>query len=133
LNRSVAEENFGNDFNQTEHFTNHITLNQPLNEIDNDRRVPWLRTVPSQGIRSRQKDKGADTTLDQIVGGSNNETGNVPRNVASSDILSQTIPPQFNETFRSEEDLAQSEADISTYPNRHHTQTGWILYDTIGE
>lgn len=126
LNRSVADENFGGEANRsTENFTNQIPLTQPLNEIDNDRRVSWLRTVPSQGIRTRPKENVADTTLNQIVGSSNKDNENV---ASASELLSQTIPGNFNETFRSEEDLTQSEVDISTYDdNKEPHPTGIIL------
>lgn len=124
LNRSVVEENFGADMSQSENFTNQIPLTQPLNEIDNDRRVSWLRTVPSQGIRLRQKDSAVDTTLNQIVGNSNKDS----ENISNVENMPQTMSAQFNETFRSEEDLTQSEADISTYDdNKEPHPTGIIL------
>lgn len=125
LNRSIVEERmYSADQNQTsEHFNNQIPLTQPLGEIDNDRRVSWLRTVPSQGIRNRQKDTMADTTLSQIVGSSNKDNENVPLID-----MSQTLPTTLNDTFHSEEDLTQSEADLSTYNDTKEPHpTGIIL------
>lgn len=80
--------------NAPELFQNQIPLTQSVHEErDTDRRVSWLRTAPSQGIRARPKHDG-DTTFSQIV-----------KEVAPVD-------ESLNETFRSDAD-APSEIDVS--------------------
>ena len=92
----------------TEEFHNQIPLTQtPLDEQDTDRRVSWLRTAPSQGIRSRPK-IGGDTTLSQIV-------KEVPE-----------IDNSLNETFRSDQDAA-SEIDVSLVMPAEPHPTGIVL------
>lgn len=79
--------------NTPELFQNQIPLTQSINDDqDSDRRVSWLRTAPSQGIRARPK-IGGDTTFSQIV-------------------KEVTADESLNETFRSDAD-APSEIDVS--------------------
>lgn len=93
-----------------ESFRNQISMVQsPAVDQDTDRRVSWLRTAPSQGIRSRPKihDPSGDTTINQIQGGSSKEK----EGPQSQSEVSPSVS-MLNETFRSIED-AQSEADNS--------------------
>jgi nuclear pore complex protein Nup98-Nup96 len=130
FNRSAIDEpNITDKRNEsmTESFSNQIPLTQPQNnELDNDRRVSWLRTAPSQGIRQRSskvRDSGADTTLNQIVGSANRETENIQQQLDNSQILSSTM----NDTFRSENDMNQSEIDESIIESNEPHPTGIIL------
>lgn len=80
----------------TEQFQNQIPISQTINdEQDTDRRVSWLRTAPSQGIRVRPK-IGGDTTFSQIV----------------KEVTTEVADQSLNETFRSDAD-APSEIDVS--------------------
>lgn len=90
-------------------FRNQIPLVQPaVDEEDSDRRVSWLRTAPSQGIRPRPKlrEAGGDTTYSQIIQGGPNKEQEVVQSQPES--LSNSL----NETFRSNDDV-HSEVDLS--------------------
>lgn len=95
-----------------ETFHNQIPLlPPPTDELDSDRRVSWLRTAPSQGIRSRQKlrETGGDSTFSQITQSGNKEQETLP---SPSEVSPSNTISMLNETFRSNDD-AQSEVDIS--------------------
>ncbi|CRK89895.1 CLUMA_CG003627, isoform A [Clunio marinus] len=114
-----------------ESFRNQIPFSQPADDDqDTDRRVSWLRTAPSQGIRPRPKlrETFGDTTFTQMHSIRNSSKGKEDQE--NSQIIEQSSPnsiSMLNETFRSNED-AQSEADISiiTGPSDPHP-TGIIL------
>ena len=123
LNKTRDDSKIASKENEApESFRNQIPLQQFNDDQDTDRRVSWLRTAPSQGIKPRPKlrDSGSDTTFNQIVqGGSSKE-----QEVEKSQTEAETT---MNETFRSNED-AQSEVDISIIsgPSEPHP-TGIIL------
>lgn len=107
-------------------FQNQIPLLQSSSDdLEGDRRVSWLRTAPSQGIRSRPKlrDDVGDTTINQL------NTGNASKEPESQQKEAEGSPSNslLNETFRSIDDI-QGEADLSIFtgPSEPHP-TGIIL------
>lgn len=128
FNRTLGNSKVGEKENDApEVFQNQIPLHQQqAEELEGDRRVSWLRTAPSQGIRARQKlrDTTGDTTYTQLMQSGNKEqetTLNSPEAPSSNNLSI------LNETFRSNDD-AQSEVDISILqePAEPHP-TGIIL------
>lgn len=118
--RIVEKEN-----DQPEVFQNQISMTQG-DEQDTDRRVSWLRTAPSQGIRGRPKlrETIGDTTFTQLIqSGPNKEQETSP----SQPEAGVSNASMLNETFRSVEDEA-SEIDLSiiTGPSEPHP-TGIVL------
>lgn len=96
-----------------ESFRNQISSMQQLSEDkDSDRRVSWLRTAPSQGIRGRPKlrETIGETTFSQITGPNKEQEGSQVQ--ADSSLMNISTTSMLNETFRSNED-ANSEIDIS--------------------
>lgn len=92
---------------------------------DSDRRVSWLRTAP-QNIRARPnlRDNAADTTISQLIQTSNKDTDTMRDKLETSAMNASML----NETFNSNADDTQNEADISIYtgPVEPHL-TGIVL------
>lgn len=119
--RTVEKEN-----ETPEVFQNQIPLLQPLSEDkDSDRRVSWLRTAPSQGIRARPKirETGGDSTFNQIVqSGGSKEAEETPAQLETSTANISLL----NETFRSNEDASEVDISLITGPAEPHP-TGIVL------
>lgn len=122
LNKTRENPKIVEKENEPEVFQNQIPFSPPVgDDQDNDRRVSWLRTAPSQGIRQRPKlrDSASDSTFTQIMQGKDQDAQSQPESPSSISML--------NETFRSNDDV-QSEADISIFngPAEPHP-TGVVL------
>jgi nuclear pore complex protein Nup98-Nup96 len=79
---------------------------------DSDRRVSWLRTAPQQNIRARQniRDPAVDTTISQLV--TVNKDAETYKDKLETSAMNASM---LNETFNSNADDTQNEADISIY------------------
>ena len=124
LDRSIEKENE----TPAESFHNQIPLLPPLaDDLEADRRVSWLRTAPSQGIRPRPKlrDTGGDTTFSQIVQSGPNKEKDLQ--LLSGPDTSVVNISFLNDTFRSNDDNV-SEVDISLIPGSAEPHpTGIVL------
>lgn len=94
---------------------------------DSDRRVSWLRTAP-QNIRARPniRDNAADTTINQLIQtSSSNKDAETIKDKLDTSVMNASM---LNETFNSNADDTQNEADISIYtgPIEPHP-TGIVL------
>lgn len=112
-------------------FQNQISMLPPPDEQDTDRRVSWLRTAPSQGIRSRPKirESGGDSTFTQLYTGVNKEQ-EVLQEPDQDTSLSHSIS-MIDETFHSNDD-ANSELDMSVYSGSAEPHPSGIILRRAG-
>lgn len=114
--------------NVPETFQNQIPISPFVDnnvDQDSDRRVSWLRTAP-QNIRARPniRDQAADTTISQLIQTSHKDTEAIKDKFETS----VTNTSLLNETFNSNADDMQNEADISVYTaNVEPHPTGIVL------
>lgn len=107
-------------------FQNQIPFHQPVSDDqDTDRRVSWLRTAPSQGIRARPKlrETGGDSTFNQIVQGAACKEAEEPPAQLETSTANISV---LNETFRSNEDPSEVDISLIAGPAEPHP-TGIVL------
>ena len=149
-NKSGVEKVGDKENENAESFQNQIPLNQSTyqDNTESDRRVSWLRTVPSQGIRNRPKIRPSDTslmdtTMNQLMSDKENSTDKVQLShetgsKQTSPIGAESVSPSssvsrnlslLNDTFFSNRDLdeTQGDADLSLMSSVDPHPTGIVL------